>query len=104
MLSFAGLPVREDDLEMRVGRLNLAAMKSRNFVTNDSTLENLQYRLLFAFNLDTPRFLRIPAPLLFDPIARGGYFFSEEVLDQYLAALVPEEEPEEELQDLQWQP
>ena len=42
--------------------------------------------------------------MLFDSIARGGHSFPQEVLDKYLAALVPEEEPEEETQDLQWQP
>ena len=89
MLSFARLPVREDNIEMNVSRLYLAAMKSHQFVTHDSTLENLQYRLLFAFDLDNPRFVRIPAPVLFDTFARDGYSFPEEMLDQYLAALAP---------------
>ena len=81
-------------------RLDLAAMKVHHFVTYDSTLENLQYRLLFGFDLDNPRFVRLPAPVLFNTVARDGYSFSEEVLDEYLASVVPEEEP----QDLQWQP
>ena len=93
MLSFVGMPIREDDILMNVSRLNLATMKSHHFVSNDSTLENLQYRLLFAFDLDNPRFVRIPAPVLFDPIARGGHSFLEGVLDEYLTTLVPEEEP-----------
>ena len=45
---------------------------------------------------------RSPAPVLFDVVARDGYSFPEEVLDQYLAALAPEEEPEEEPEDLKW--
>ena len=80
-LSFAGLPIREYDYEMPVSRLNLAAMKLHHFVTNDSTLENLQYRLLFAFDLDNHRFVRIPAPILYDIVARDGYSFPEEVMD-----------------------
>ena len=52
--------------------------------------------------LDNPRLVRLPAPLLFSCVARDGYSFHEEVLD--LSSLVPEEEPEEEPQDLQWQP
>ena len=100
MLSFARMSVREDDILMNVSRLNLAAMKSHLFVTHDFTLENLKYRLLFAFNLGNPHFVRLPAPVLFDSIARGGHYFPEGVLDEYLAALVPEEEP----QDLRWQP
>ena len=59
MVSFVGMPVREDDILMNISRLNLAVMKSHHFVTHDSTLENLQYRLLFAFNLDNPRFVRL---------------------------------------------
>ena len=49
MLATAMLPPREDDLELDYIRLDLAAMKSHHFVTYDSTLENLQYRLLFCF-------------------------------------------------------
>ena len=44
--------------------------------------------------------MRLPAPVLFNSVARDGYSFPEKVLDEYLASLVPEEEP----QDLQWQP
>ena len=90
------LPPREDDLELDVIRLNLAAMKSHHFVTFDSTLENLQYRLLFCFDLDNHRYVRLHAPVLVNTIARDGYSFPEEVLDEYLTSLVPEEEPEEE--------
>ena len=103
MLATTMLPPREDDIELDVIRLELAAMKLHHFLTFDSPFENLQYRLLFGFNLDNPRFVRLPAPALFNIIARGGYSFPEEVLDEYLASLVPEEEPEEEPQDLQWQ-
>ena len=64
-----------------------------------------KYRFLFAFELDNPRLVRLPAPVLFNSAARDGYSFPEEVLDEYLASLAPEEEePEEEPQDLQWQP
>ena len=59
MLATAMLPPRKDDLELDFIRLNLAAMKSNHFITYDSTLENLQYRLLFSFDLDNPRFLRL---------------------------------------------
>ena len=100
MLATALLPPREDDCALDFVRLDLAAMKSHHFITYDSTLENLQYRLLFSFDLDNPRFVRLPAPVLFNIIARDGYSFSEEVLDEYLASLEPEEEPEEEPQDL----
>ena len=51
-----------------------------------------------------PRIVTLPAPILFDITVRDGYSFPEEVLDEYLASLVPEEEPEEEPQDMQWQP
>ena len=73
MLATAMLPPREDDLELDVIRLHLDAMKSHHLVTFDSTLENLQYRLLFGFDLDNPRFARLPAPVLFNTIARDGY-------------------------------
>ena len=104
MLATAMLPPREDDLELDFIRLDLAAMKSHHFVTYDSTLENLQYRLLFAFELDNPRLVRLPAPVLFNSVSRDGYSFPKEVLDEYLASLAPEEEPEQEPRDLQWQP
>ena len=42
---FRSLPPIEDDLELDFIRLDLAAMKFHHFVTFDSTLENLQYRL-----------------------------------------------------------
>ena len=103
-LPISMLPPREDDLELDFTRLDLAAMKAHHFVTYDSILENLQYRLLFGFDLDNPRFVRLPAPVLFNIIGRDRYSFPEEVLDEYLASLVPEEEPMEEPQDLQWQP
>ena len=98
------LPPREDDLALDFIRLDVAAMKAHHYVSYDSTLENLKYRLLFACDLNNPRFVRLPAPILFNTIAREGYSFPEEVLDQYLAALAPKEEPEEEPEDLQWQP
>ena len=79
-------------------------MKSHHFVTFDSTLENLQYRLLFDFDLDNPPFVRLPAPILFNTIAWTGYSFPEEVLDEYLASLAPKEDLEEDPQDSQWQP
>ena len=41
MLSTARLPVREDDIEMNVARLDFAALKSHLFITRDSTWENL---------------------------------------------------------------
>ena len=104
MLITAMLPSREDDLELDFIRLDLAVMKSHHFVTYDSTLENLQYRLLFAFELDNPRLVIFPAPILFNSVARDGYSFPEKVLDEYLASLAPEEEPEEEPPDLKWQP
>ena len=44
--------------------------------------------------------MRLPAPVLFNSAARDRYSFPKEVLDEYLASLAPEEEP----QDLQWQP
>ena len=72
MLTTVMLPPGEDDLELEFIRLDLAAMKSHHFVTYDSTLENLQYRLLFGFDLDNPRFVRLPAPVLFNPVARDG--------------------------------
>ena len=104
MLANAMLPPREDDFALDLIRLDLAAMKSHHYVSYDSTLENLQYRLLFACDLHNPRFVRLPAPVLFDTAVRDGYSFPEEVLDEYLASLVHEEEPEEELQDMRWQP
>ena len=98
------LPPREDDLELDFTRLDLAAMKAHHFVTYDSTMENLQYRLLFGFDLDNPRLVRLPAPVLFNSVARNGYFFIEDVLHEYVTSLAPEEEPEEQPQDMQWQP
>ena len=86
MLTEAGLPVREDDIEMDVVRLDFSALKSHHFITHTSTWENLHYKLMFAFNLANPHFVRLPAPSLFNAMARNVYSFPEEDLDQYLAA------------------
>ena len=75
MVATDGLPVREDDIEMNIVRLDFAAMKSHQFITHDSTWENLQYKLPFAFNVANPRFVILPAPALFDAVARNGYSF-----------------------------
>ncbi|KAK1692197.1 hypothetical protein QYE76_008894 [Lolium multiflorum] len=48
ILTHLRLPLDSNDVPLTPRRLDIAAMKSHHFVTTDSTLDNMVYRMLFA--------------------------------------------------------
>ena len=72
-----------DDVPLPFSRLDLAAMKRREFVTKNSQWEEFDFLLLF--NVTITHTIRLPAPFLFDHDIRHGWSLSEIELDEYLA-------------------
>lgn len=81
----AGIRVHDDDYELPVARLDYNTMKSHQFITHESAFDNMVYKLLF--NVTTVGYCPIPAPLLFNRAARGGWSFPMSDLEAYLAPL-----------------
>ncbi|KAK1603289.1 hypothetical protein QYE76_017899 [Lolium multiflorum] len=48
VLAYLELPIDPNDVPLTPRRLDITAMKSHHFVTTDSTLDNMVYRMLFA--------------------------------------------------------
>lgn len=94
VLAHLNAHARSNDVPLAPERLDLAAMKRHNFVTSNSTLDNLCYKILF--NDDTERGVPLPQPILFS-IDRKPRSRSKEEWDAELVStnyhVVPEEEP-----------
>ena len=84
VLAALGARVRPDDVLLTPQRLDLATMKSHQFVTSDSYTENLIYRVLF--NDGDEREVPLPQPTLFS-IRRKPWSRSKEELDEQLGLL-----------------
>ena len=94
VLAHLNLRARSNDVLLAPQRLDLAAMKRHNFITADSTLDNLCYKILFSD--DTEREVPLPQPILFS-IDRKPRSRSREEWNAELARtsyhVIPEEEP-----------
>lgn len=64
VLTHLGLPLDPNDVPLTPRRLDIAAMKSHHFVTTDSTLDNMVYRMLFADGDEKE--IPLPQPGLFN--------------------------------------
>ncbi|KAK1607149.1 hypothetical protein QYE76_030822 [Lolium multiflorum] len=81
ILAYLELPLDPTDVKITPMRLDIAAMKSHQFVTTDSSLDNIVYRILFADGEE--REILLPQPDLFS-IDRKPWSRSKEEVDEQL--------------------
>ncbi|KAK1603444.1 hypothetical protein QYE76_017909 [Lolium multiflorum] len=81
VLAYLELPLDPNDVKIAPMRLDIAAMKSHQFVTADSRLDNIVYRVLFADGEE--REVPLPQPDLFS-INRKPWSRSKEEVDEQL--------------------
>ncbi|KAK1606597.1 hypothetical protein QYE76_030270 [Lolium multiflorum] len=81
ILAYLDLPLDPTDVKLTPIRLDIAAMKSHQFVTTDSSLDNMVYRMLFADGDE--RKIPLPQPDLFS-IHRKPWSRSKEEVDEQL--------------------
>ncbi|KAK1660507.1 hypothetical protein QYE76_048666 [Lolium multiflorum] len=81
VLAYLELPLDPNDVRITPMRLDIAAMKSHQFVTADSRLDNIVYRVLFADGEE--REVPLPQPDLFS-INRKPWSRSKEEVDEKL--------------------
>ncbi|KAK1646370.1 hypothetical protein QYE76_064175 [Lolium multiflorum] len=75
------LPLDPTDVKLTPARLDIAAMKSHQFVTTDSSIDNIVYRMLFADGDE--REIPLPQPDLFS-VDRKPWSRSKEEVDEQL--------------------
>ncbi|KAK1669973.1 hypothetical protein QYE76_058132 [Lolium multiflorum] len=81
ILAHLDLPLDPTDVKLTPIRLDIAAMKSHQFVTTDSSLDNIVYRMLFIDGDE--REVPLPQPYLFS-IHRKPWSRSKEEVDEQL--------------------
>ncbi|KAK1643673.1 hypothetical protein QYE76_061478 [Lolium multiflorum] len=81
ILAYLELPLDPTDVKITPMRLDIAAMKSHQFVTADSSLDNIVYRILFADGEE--REILLPQPDLFS-IDRKPWSRTKEEVDEQL--------------------
>ena len=82
MLALKGKTRRLDDPEICATRLDFNDMKRHGFLHRDCNWDEMYYQVQFFSNGE--RYVRLPAPFLFDNVARQGWRFSEEEMDTIL--------------------
>ncbi|KAK1685858.1 hypothetical protein QYE76_046706 [Lolium multiflorum] len=81
VLTYLRLPLDPNDVPLTPRRLDIAAMKSHHFVTADSTLDNMVYRMLFADGDEKE--IPLPQPGLFS-IDRQSWSRTKEEVDEHM--------------------
>ncbi|KAK1692761.1 hypothetical protein QYE76_009458 [Lolium multiflorum] len=81
VLTYLRLPLDPNDVPLIPRRLDIAAMKSHHFVTTDSTLDNMVYRMLFADGDEKE--IPLPQPGLFS-IDRQSWSCTKEEVDEHM--------------------
>ncbi|KAK1668024.1 hypothetical protein QYE76_056183 [Lolium multiflorum] len=81
VLAYLELPLDPNDVKIAPMRLDIAAMKSHQFVTTDSSLDKIVYRILFADGEE--REILLPQPDLFS-IDRKPWSRTKEEVDEQL--------------------
>ncbi|KAK1678446.1 hypothetical protein QYE76_039294 [Lolium multiflorum] len=81
ILTHLELPVDPNDVPLTPRRLDIIAMKSHQFVTTESTLDNMTYRMLFADGDEKE--IPLPQPGLFD-IDRQPWSRTKEEVDEHM--------------------
>ncbi|KAK1677853.1 hypothetical protein QYE76_038701 [Lolium multiflorum] len=81
VLTYLNLPIDPNDVPLAPRRLDITAMKSHHFVTTDSTLDNMVYRMLFSDGDEK----EIPLPQLgLLSIDRQSWSCTKEEVDEHL--------------------
>ncbi|KAK1699145.1 hypothetical protein QYE76_015842 [Lolium multiflorum] len=74
-------PLDSNDVPLTPRRLDIAAMKSHHFVTTDSTIDNMVYRMLFADGNEKE--IPLPQPGLFN-IDRQSWSLTKEEVEEHM--------------------
>ncbi|KAK1650385.1 hypothetical protein QYE76_068190 [Lolium multiflorum] len=81
ILTHLRLPLDPNDVPLTPRRLDIAAMKSHHFVTTDSTVDNMVYRMLFADGDEKE--IPLPQPGLFN-IDRQSWSRTKEEVEEHM--------------------
>ncbi|KAK1628905.1 hypothetical protein QYE76_003220 [Lolium multiflorum] len=81
ILTHLRLPLDSNDVPLTPRRLDIAAMKSHHFVTTDSTIDNMVYRMLFADGDEKE--IPLPQPGLFN-IDRQSWSLTKEEVEEHM--------------------
>ncbi|KAK1564196.1 hypothetical protein QYE76_059133 [Lolium multiflorum] len=81
ILTHLELPIDPNDVPLTPRRLDITAMKSHHFVTTESTLDNMAYRMLFADGDEKE--IPLPQPGLFD-IDRQPWSRTKEEVEEHM--------------------
>ncbi|KAK1619819.1 hypothetical protein QYE76_025336 [Lolium multiflorum] len=81
ILTHLRLPLDSNDVPLTPRRLDIAAMKSHHFVTTDSTIDNMVYRMLFADGNEKE--IPLPQPGLFN-IDRKSWSLTKEEVEEHM--------------------
>ncbi|KAK1651982.1 hypothetical protein QYE76_069787 [Lolium multiflorum] len=81
ILTHLRLPLDSNDVPLTPRRLDIAAMKSHHFVTTDSTIDNIVYRMLFAEGNEKE--IPLPQPGLFN-IDRQSWSLTKEEVEEHM--------------------
>ncbi|KAK1646743.1 hypothetical protein QYE76_064548 [Lolium multiflorum] len=81
ILTHLEIPLDSNDVPLTPRRLDIAAMKSHHFVTTDSTIDNMVYRMLFADGNEKE--IPLPQPGLFN-IDRQSWSLTKEAVEEHM--------------------
>ncbi|KAK1653158.1 hypothetical protein QYE76_070963 [Lolium multiflorum] len=81
ILTHLRIPLDSNDVPLTPRRLDIAAMKSHHFVTTDSTIDNMVYRMLFADGNEKE--IPLPQPGLFS-IDRQSWSLTKEEVEEHM--------------------
>ncbi|KAK1644214.1 hypothetical protein QYE76_062019 [Lolium multiflorum] len=81
ILTHLKIPLDSNDVPLTPRRLDIAAMKSHHFVTTDSTIDNMVYRMLFADGNEKE--IPLPQPGLFS-IDRQSWSLTKEEVEEHM--------------------
>ncbi|KAK1627097.1 hypothetical protein QYE76_001412 [Lolium multiflorum] len=81
ILTHLDIPLDSNDVPLTPRKLDIAAMKSHRFVTTDSTIDNMVYRMLFADGNEKE--IPLPQQGLFN-IDRQSWSLTKEVVEEHM--------------------
>ncbi|KAK1678651.1 hypothetical protein QYE76_039499 [Lolium multiflorum] len=80
ILTHLDIPLDSNDVPLTPRKLDIAAMKSHHFVTTDSTIDNMVYRMLFADGNEK----EIPLPQPLFNIDRQSWSLTKEAVEEHM--------------------
>ncbi|KAK1646172.1 hypothetical protein QYE76_063977 [Lolium multiflorum] len=81
ILTHLDIPLDSNDVPLTPRKLDIAAMKSHHFVTNNSTIDNIVYKMLFADGNEKE--IPLPQQGLFN-IDRQSWSLTKEVVEEHM--------------------